>query len=59
MLTTPFLLIAFLLLCYESDEGVSDDESDDEGFGSGFTYGLRLSSFLNYSLIMLVDFCLK
>ena len=34
--TTLFLLLAFLFFDLESDEDVSDN-SDDEGYGSGFS----------------------
>ena len=34
----------------ESDKDVSDDESDDDGSGSGFTSGSCLSSFFELSV---------
>ena len=51
-----FFLLRFFFFDLESDEDVFDDESDDDGSGSGFTSGSCLSSFLNYLLIVLVDF---
>ena len=39
-----FLLIAFLFLDIESDGDVFDDESNDDGSGSGFTIESSLSS---------------
>ena len=51
-----FLLIAFFFFDLESDEDVFDDESGDDGYGSGFASCPCLSSFFNYPLIVLVDF---
>ena len=49
-----FFLLHFFFFALESDEDVSDDESEDYGSGSGFTSGSCLSPFLNYPLILLV-----
>ena len=56
MLMTIFFLLCFLFFALESDEDVFDNKSDDDGSGSKFTSGSCPSSFLNYLLIVLVDF---
>ena len=50
-----FFISCFFFFDLESDEDVFDDESDDDGSGSGFTSGLCLSWFFYYPLIVLVD----
>ena len=50
-----FFLLRVFFFDIESDKDVSDEESDDDGSGYGFTSGSCLSSFLNYLLFVLVD----
>ena len=49
MLTT-FFFLHFFFFALESDENISDDESNDGGSGSGFTSGSCLSSFFELSV---------
>ena len=50
MLTAIFFLLRFFFFDIESDEYVFDEESDDDGSGSGFTSGSCLYSFFELSV---------
>ena len=50
MLMKIFFLFSFFLFDIESDEDVSDDESDYDGSGFGFTSGSCISSFFEISV---------
>ena len=50
MLTTLFFFLRFFFFALESDEDFYDDESDDEGYGYGFTFSLCLASFFEISV---------